>query len=158
VFESTDKFKCDPDKEVSMKEPEELYEELLNANAEKDEMKDVGKDILQAAFNSELVEIQYRTEDPDLNVGEITVDESKFFIDGARVRNLGMTAGANLDIRASYYDTARSRSVAMSPKPDLSPGVPGNGEVITVNASLQLTLNHYGLEGDGMVMFTKGRT
>lgn len=145
------------DQAMRMKDPHELYSDLLEAGADKDEMKEVGEDILEVAFESDTVNIEYRTEDPTLNVGEPTVDSSRFLVDGVRVQNVGMNAGARVDIRGSYYDRAAQTEQLLSPGPDLTPGAKNNGELITVHVNLQLTLSQHGVEGEGMVLFTKGR-
>jgi len=106
----------------------QLYKELQSAGKNKEELGEVAEKVVTEAFENELIEITYRTENPELNVGEPTVAPQKFMVDGVRVQNVGMGAGAKLNIRASYYDTAVKTETLMSPGPDLSAGSPGNGK------------------------------
>jgi len=135
-----------------------LYAELQSAGKNKGELREVAEKVVTEAFKSELIQITYRTENPELNVGEPTVSPQKFMVDGVRVHNVGMGAGAKLNIRASYYDTAAKTETLTSPGPDLSAGSPGNGKTITVNANIVVTLSPETMQGEGMVMFTEGYT
>lgn len=139
-------------------EASQLYTELQSAGKNKEELGEVAEKVVTKAFESELVEIDYRTENPELNVGEPTVAPQKFMVDGVRVQNVGMGAGAKLNIKASYYDTAAKTETLMSPGPDLSAGSPNNGRTITVNANIIVTLSPETMQGEGMVMFTEGYT
>lgn len=136
----------------------QLYKELQSAGKNKEELGEVAEKVVTEAFENELIEITYRTENPELNVGEPTVSPQKFIIDGVRVQNVGMGAGAKLNIRASYYDTAVETETVVSPGPDLSAGSPGNGKTITVSANIIVTLSPQAMQGEGMVMFTEGYT
>jgi len=135
-----------------------LYAELQSAGKNKGELREVAEKVVTEAFKSELIQITYRTENPELNVGEPTVAPQKFMIDGVRVQNVGMGAGAKLNIKASYYDTAAKTETLMSPGSDLSAGAPGNGQTITMNANIVVTLSPETMQGEGMVMFTEGYT
>jgi len=139
-----------------MKSAPELFSELQQVGTDKDGLKSVGGDILETAFALDSIPIQYRTQNPELNVGESTVDPSQFVVDGVRVQNVGMNAGAKVDIRASYYDRAAETELLTSPQPDLSPGSEYNGAVVTVNATVSVTIDPNVIEGDGMVLFTEG--
>jgi hypothetical protein len=133
-----------------------LYSELQSAGKNKEELGEVAEKVVTEAFESELVEIDYRTENPELNVGEPTVAPQKFIVDGVRVQNMG--AGAKVNIKASYYDTAAKTETLMSPGPDLTAGSRNNGRTITVNANIIVTLSPETMQGEGMVMFTEGYT
>lgn len=135
---------------------QKLYKELLNANKEKDELRKVAKRVIKRSFNDDSMEFTYRTENPDLNVGEPTVNPNKFVVDGVSVRNFGMTASARVNIRASYYDTAVKTETLVSPGADLSAGSPGNGRPITVSANVIVTISPHYIRGEGTVIFTEG--
>ena len=133
-----------------------LYNELLDANKDKDELRKVATKIMKRSFNDDSIEFTYRTENPELNVGEPTVNPKKFFVDGVRVQNFGTSAGAKVNIKGSYYDTAAETETLVSPGADLSAGGPGNGRPITVGANVIVTISPNEVRGEGVVMFTEG--
>jgi hypothetical protein len=135
-----------------------LYSELQSAGKNKEKLGEVAEKVITKAFESELVEIDYRTENPELNVGEPTVAPQKFMLDGVRVQNVGMGAGERLNIKASYYDTAAKTETILSLGADLTAGSPNNGRTITVNTNIIVTLSPETMQGEGMVMFTEGYT
>lgn len=136
----------------------QLYRDLQSVSNDKKELTDVAEDIVDTAFENDVIEITYRTENPDLNVGEPTVSPDKFLVDGVRVQNIGMGAGAKVDVKASYYDTAVETETLMTPGADLSAGSPGNGQTITVSVNIVVTISPNAIQGEGMVMFTEGYT
>lgn len=130
-----------------------LYSKLLDATGDKNEMYSVAEDIIEAAFDAETVNIEYKTTDTNLAVGEPTTDPSKFFADLVQVQNIGVNTGARIFIKGSYYSRANTMEMA-SPSPNFGPR---KGETVTVNVEMTVTVNKHTIEGDGVVLFTPGR-
>jgi hypothetical protein len=136
-----------------MKDEAELYSDLLDASGDRDEVYDVVEEIIEAAFESSAVEIEYKTMNTNLAVGEHTTDPTRFFADSVRVQNLGMNAGAKLNIKGSYYDRVNKMD-DLSPKPNLEPR---KGATVTVIVQLTLTISQRAIEGEGYVLYRDGR-
>lgn len=142
-----------PAQAVDMPETTSLYSKLLDATGNRDDMYDVAEDIIEAAFDSDSVNIEYKTTNTNLAVGEHTTDPTKFFADTVQVQNLGGDAGAKLFVKGSYYSRANTMDM-MNPAPHMEAR---KGKTVTVNVELTLTVSQRGIEGDGMVLFTEGR-
>lgn len=134
----------------------QLYAKLQSDNKDNEKLREVSKKIIEETFENEMIELTYRTENPDLNVGEKIVSPEKFLVDGVKVQNVRMGAGAKINVRGSYYDTAVRTEALMTPAGDLSAGAPGNGQNITVNINVIATITPNVLQGEALVMFTEG--
>jgi len=131
----------------------ELYSELLDASGDRSEVYDVAEDLIEAAFESDTVDIEYKTMDTSLAVGEHTTDPARFFADSVSVKNLGMNAGARVVIKGSYYDRVNTMGML-----DASPNLePRSGETVTTIVQLSLTVNQHAIEGEGYVLYRPGR-
>lgn len=133
-----------------------LYEEIKNAGRDQDTVSEVAEKIIHKVFEDDSIGKTYRTENPDLNVGEEIVKPSKFMVDGVRVQNSGLRSAFKVNIKASYYDKAVKTETLVSPGLDFSAGAYGNGQPITVGVTIIATVVPDTMSADVIVMFTEG--